>query len=135
HRSGNSCRDPFAARFSAARCAAQAAQGSRQQDRAIMLRYSFVVFAGLLTAGPAAAASWADRLFDEQTWDFGSVPRGPMLTHQFRVVNNTGRVVVLANVRVSCGCTSAQALKTSLAPGEETVIVARMDTTRFVGAR
>jgi len=100
-----------------------------------MLRYSFVVLAGLMAAGPAAAGSWADRLFDEHAKDFGSVPRGPMLTHQFRVANTTGSPVVIANVRVSCGCTTAQALKNYLAPGEETAILARMDTTRFVGPR
>src|SRR5437660_933760 len=55
---------PLGARFAAARCVAQARPGSRQQDRLNMVRYSFVVLAGLVAAGPAAAASWADRLFD-----------------------------------------------------------------------
>ena len=51
-----------------------------------MLRYSVVLLAGCLAAGPAAAASWADRLFDEMSKDFGSVPRGPALVHHFRLV-------------------------------------------------
>jgi hypothetical protein len=99
-----------------------------------MLRHSLVVLAGLWAAAPAAA-SWADGLFEELSKDFGSVPRGPTLVHAFRVVNNTGAAVGISNVRVSCGCTSATALKNYLLPGEETAVVARMDTTRFSGAK
>jgi hypothetical protein len=99
-----------------------------------MFRYSCVVVLGLLAVGPAAA-SWADGLFDELSKDFGSVPRGPALTHPFRVKNNTKGDVNISNVRVSCGCTSAWPVKTHLAPGEETVVMARMDTTRFSGPR
>ena len=100
-----------------------------------MLRFSFVVLAGLSLTGSVSAASWADRLFDELSKDFGSVPRGPALVHQFRLVNNTKSTVNISNIRVSCGCVSAQALKTTLAPGEETAIAAQMDTTRFTGAK
>jgi hypothetical protein len=100
-----------------------------------MLRYGFVLLAGLTAAGPAAAASWADGLFDELSKDFGSVPRGPTLVHPFRVVNKTNGPVSIVSVRVSCGCTSATALRSYLNPGEETAVVARMDTTRFTGVK
>jgi hypothetical protein len=100
-----------------------------------MLRYSLVLLAGFGVAGSAAAATWADGLFDELSKDFGSVPRGPMLRHQFRVVNKTKQPVNISGVGVSCGCVTASALKTYLNPGEETVIDAQMDTTRFTGAK
>jgi Protein of unknown function (DUF1573) len=100
-----------------------------------MHRYGFVLLAGLMAAGPAAAASWADGLFDELNKDFGSVPRGPTLVHPFRVVNKTNGPVSIVSVRVSCGCTSATALRSYLNPGEETAVVARMDTTRFTGVK
>lgn len=100
-----------------------------------MLRFSFVLLAALAGAGPAGAASWADRMFDELSKDFGSVPRGPTLTHHFRVTNNTGGPVSIASVRVSCGCVSAMALTNILRPGQETAILARMDTTRFTGSK
>jgi len=67
--------------------------------------------------------------------DFGSVPRGPTLQYPFRVVNKTGSVVNISSVRVSCGCTSASALKQTLQPGEETSVLARMDTTLFTGVK
>ena len=100
-----------------------------------MLRCSLVVAAVLWAAGPALSATWADALFEEFSKDFGSVPRGPMLNHPFRVVNNTRGPVTIASVRVSCGCVSAVALKGHLEPGESTSIVARMDTTRFTGVK
>src|SRR5947209_6714206 len=100
-----------------------------------MLRYSSVVLVALWAAGSAPAASWADGLFEDLNKDFGSVPRGPTLTHAFRIVNNTKSVVSISNVRVSCGCTTAQALKNVLNPGEETSVLAQMDTNRFLGPR
>src|SRR5215467_13249875 len=100
-----------------------------------MLRYGLVVLAGLCAAGPALSATWADALFEEFSKDFGSVPRGPMLSHPFRVVNNTRGPVNIANIRVSCGCVSAVALKAHLESGESTQIMARMDTTRFTGSK
>jgi hypothetical protein len=100
-----------------------------------MLRYTLVLLAGLAAAGSAGAATWADGMFPELTKDFGSVPRGPTLTHHFTLVNNTPGPVNISNVRVSCGCVSASALKTSLLPGESTAVVARMDTTRFTGVK
>jgi hypothetical protein len=96
-----------------------------------MSRYSLVFLAGLLTAVPAAASTWADKMFDEHSKDFGSVPRGPKLTHPFRLVNNTGYPVHISNVRASCGCVTAHVLHHDLAPGQETAVVVQMDTRMF----
>jgi hypothetical protein len=74
-------------------------------------------------------------MFEDLSKDFGSVPRGPTLQHPFRLVNKTKTTVTIANVRVSCGCVTATALKGSLAPGEETAVVAQMDTRRFSGPK
>jgi hypothetical protein len=100
-----------------------------------MLRYSLVLVAAFQIAGSAGASTWADGLFSELTKDFGSVPRGPTLTHYFRVVNNTRNTVNIAGVRVSCGCVTASTLKNLLKPGESTAIEAKMDTTRFIGPK
>jgi len=40
----------------------------------------------------------ADGMFDEVSRDFGSVPRGQILTHPFRLVNNTGQPVQMATM-------------------------------------
>jgi len=100
-----------------------------------MFRNGLIVFASLCLAAPASAASWADAMFDELSKDFGSVPRGPALTHPFRLTNNTGKPVHISGVRVSCGCVTASASKTDLEPGESTSVEAHMDTRRFIGIK
>ncbi len=100
-----------------------------------MSRYCFVLLAGLVVAAPVGAATWADSMFDEMSKDFGSVPHGSLQTNNFRLVNNTKQPVNITGVHVSCGCTSAYAAKTYLNAGEETAIVAQMDTSRFIGPR
>src|SRR5438445_492860 len=100
-----------------------------------MLRYSLLSAVLLAAACPVHASSWADGLFDELSKDFGSVPHGTVAVHPFRLVNNTGSPVRVISVRVSCGCTSASALQTNLAPGQETVILAQMDTRRFYNTK
>jgi hypothetical protein len=99
-----------------------------------MFRYSIVLLAGLAAAS-TASASWADSMFDTLSRDFGSVPRGPVVSHPFRFVNNTGHPVHVSNVRVSCGCVSARALHEWVAPGKESAIVAQMDTRRFLATK
>src|SRR5262249_14285875 len=98
-------------------------------------RVSLGVLLGLCGTGSASASS-ADSFFDELSRDFGSVPRGPTLTHPFRLVNKTNQHVHIFSIRPSCGlCTKAQALKEHLAPGEETAIVVQMDTRKFQGIK
>ena len=89
-----------------------------------MVRYSLVMFAGFLSGGAAHAGSWAEALFDGNHKDFGSVPRGPELTHNFRIKNTTGQVVGISGARVSCNiCSSVSVGKYQLQPGEETALV------------
>jgi Protein of unknown function (DUF1573) len=101
-----------------------------------MLRYSFALIAGFLTAGPTLAGTWGEGLFGEFSKDFGSVPHGQILTHPFTVKNTSAQTVTISNVRVSCGlCTSAAALKGQLKPGEETSVSVRMDSGKFSGVK
>lgn len=99
-----------------------------------MLRFSLGCLFLLALAGPARA-NWADAMFDELSRDFGSVPHGQTLVHPFRLVNNSSATVRISSIRVSCGCTSARALTSVLAPGQETAVVATMDTRRFYNTK
>jgi len=99
-----------------------------------MLRHGFVLLAGVLVTHHAQAG-WADALFDEMSKDFGSVPHGQVMTHTFRIKNTTGNPVTISGIRVSCGCVTATAATGSLAPGQETTLTARMDTSRFFNVR
>jgi hypothetical protein len=100
-----------------------------------MFRFCLTALAGLMLALPASAATWAEAMFEDRARDFGSVPRGPTLTHPYRLTNNTGRMVRITSVRVSCGCVSAVAQHGVLAPGQSTAVLAQMDTRRFVGPK
>src|ERR1700758_3792612 len=100
-----------------------------------MFRFSLAVISGLCLGMPALAGSGADGMFQELSKDFGTVARGPELSFPFRFTNNTGQTVHAASVRVSCGCTTAQALQTDVEPGKTGVILASMDTRRFLGAK
>jgi hypothetical protein len=106
-----------------------------KRGRVNMVRYGLLLVAFLGATGSVLASSWADNLFDEHSRDFGNVPRGPLQSHPFRLVNRTKETIHISSVRVSCGCTSARVLQTTLAPGEETAILAQMDTRRFFGSK
>lgn len=95
----------------------------------MMIRYLSAMTATLVLAGFASAAGI--EFFLEQAKDFGTSPRGPVLTHYFTVKNTTNQTMILGTPRVSCGCVSANTLKNTLAPGESTAVVAMMDTKRI----
>lgn len=105
-----------------------------------MLRYTIMTALALAWAGsaetnPARASTWAEGLFDELVRDFGTVPHGQVLVHPFRLVNNSKQTIQIAGVRASCGCTTARVLNYTLAPGQETVVLAQMDSRRFAGVK
>lgn len=100
-----------------------------------MFRYPFVLLVLLWGVSQASAASWADTMFEELSKDFGSVPRGPSLSHVFRFKNNLTVPVHINSVRVSCGCVTATPLNYDIAPGQTSAIQAQMDTRRFAGIK
>jgi hypothetical protein len=100
-----------------------------------MFRHCCSLFACLVLVGSAQAGSWADALFTDLSKDFGTVPRGPLLTHPFHIKNNTQSTLHVTVERVSCGCVNATALAGVVPPGEETAILTQMDTTRFEGVK
>jgi hypothetical protein len=63
--------------------------------------------------GNMAAFKWA-----ETTFDFGKIPQGKPVTHEFKFTN-TGKVpLVLSSVNASCGCTTPEWTKEPIAPGK-----------------
>jgi hypothetical protein len=91
-----------------------------------------------LTAWACAASSVlaAGPVFEETTKDFGSVPRGTILTHQFKVTNTYDAPLHIAGTRTSCGlCSTAQIARNELQPGESTVVLVTVDTHKFGGNR
>jgi len=94
-----------------------------------MTRFLFALAALFGTTSGVWAG--ATDLFEEKLKDFGTTPRGPVLVHYFRFTNTTNQTINIGQPRVSCGCTAATSLQTSLEPGKTGAIVAYMDTRRI----
>jgi hypothetical protein len=88
-----------------------------------------------LSAGSVRAAAWTDALFPENRHDFGMVPRGVKVKHDFLLVNRLAEPITILNLRPSCGCTSGRTNTSTVAPGQTAVIEAEMDTRNFVGQK
>ena len=88
-----------------------------------------------LGAGSVRAAAWTDSFFTDKQHDFGTVPRGVKVKHDFVMVNRLSEPVTILNLRPSCGCTSGRANTSMVAPGQTAVIEAEMDTRNFVGLK
>jgi Protein of unknown function (DUF1573) len=91
----------------------------------------------LVTLGPGSvrAGAWTDGLFTEKQHDFGMVPRGVKVKHDFLMVNRLAEPITILNLRPSCGCTSGRASTSQVGPGQSAVIEAEMDTRNFVGPK
>jgi hypothetical protein len=86
-------------------------------------------------AATAEAAEWADALFAESSHNFGSVPRGSKVKHDFVLTNRLAEPITILNLRASCGCTSGKTAASIVQPGKTAVVEAHMDTRNFVGQK
>jgi hypothetical protein len=86
---------------------------------------------GCATAAQAQELSWAHKLFEKPSHDFGVVARGADVVHRLKLTNPYPQTVHIANVRTSCGCISAAASKETLQSGESATIQITLDTRRF----
>jgi hypothetical protein len=89
-----------------------------------------------LTAGPASAQAWAEKMFkDGLTHDFGTVAHGAELFHRFTITNIYAVRMEITNVSSGCGCVTATPAKRVLEPREATTLDVSMDARRFTGAK
>jgi hypothetical protein len=90
-------------------------------------------------AGPAwgqlGGNGWAQSLFSEGGVNFGPVPRGAKVRHNFVLTNRTNEAITILDVRASCGCTSGRASASQVLPGGQATVEAQMDTRNFVGLK
>lgn len=102
-----------------------------------MVRFGFALVLGACLLSPLGAAESIASLFDTRSHDFGNVPVGPTVQHNFTIKNTTKHTLTIApnGLRVSCGCTTPSASTYSIEPGKTGVINAAMDTRRFFGAK
>jgi hypothetical protein len=86
-----------------------------------MKRILFILaFSGLAVVGMAQATPAPKPdvlLLRESSWQFGKIPQGRPVTHEFEVTNTGTEPLVLENVQASCGCTTPEWSRESIAPG------------------
>jgi len=103
-------------------------QGKKIQFVIIVGFCLFIFIGNFLLAGSGPKIK-----LKENSWDFGRVKQGKILTHIF-IFNNTGNApLVIKKVRTSCGCTAALVSEKEIAPGGKGEIKVRFDTRGYEG--
>lgn len=64
----------------------------------------------------------------ESEFKFGDIEEGVTVSHKFVIFNKGDEVLIIKNVRASCGCTAVQPSKTELQPGESTTILVEFNS-------
>lgn len=73
-------------------------------------------------------------IFNEKAHDFGSIQEsGGNVVTEFSFLNNSGRPIRIVDVRPSCGCTTPDWTRETIAPGKSGVIKASFDPRGKIG--
>ncbi|MEX0703999.1 MAG: DUF1573 domain-containing protein [Planctomycetales bacterium] len=83
------------------------------------------------SAPDGRALNWAQKMFAEQSIDFGTIARGADARYRLKLTNLYKQSVHIANVRTSCGCAAANPSKSTLDSREVAYVEVTMDTERF----
>ena len=94
-----------------------------------LIIFVFLVFSSGLLSGEETPKI----KFKEDSWDFGRVKQGQILTHSFLFTNEGDVPLVIQRVTTSCGCTAALVSKKKIAPGKEGEIKATLNTRGYEG--
>ena len=66
--------------------------------------------------------------FKYKTWDFGEVPEGPKVRHEFEFTNTGNEPLIIHQVRSSCGCTVPYWPREPIPPGGKGKITVEYNT-------
>ena len=56
--------------------------------------------------------------FEQETHDFGKIPQGTPVSHEFTFTNTGAEPLIISKVESTCGCTVPEYTKTPIKPGE-----------------
>jgi hypothetical protein len=77
----------------------------------------FTTFAQKVVKAPTEALD-----VRETSFDFGKIPQGRPVTHNFEVINKGNKPLMIENVEASCGCTTPEWSQEAIAPGAASLI-------------
>jgi hypothetical protein len=82
-----------------------------------------LVLSGGFAGFAQKAAPVADVLeLKETSFEFGSIPQGRPVTHNFVITNTGKKPLLIENVEAQCGCTTPQWDEKPIAPGATTIV-------------
>lgn len=67
----------------------------------------------------AQAQNNSEFKFVAETYDFGKIPQGTPVTHEFQFENIGSEPLIISKVESTCGCTVPEYTKTPIKPGEK----------------
>ena len=76
--------------------------------------------------------TWAEKMFEKRSHDFGFVARGSETKYRFKITNLYKQKVHITDVRTTCGCSAGTPTKRSLESLESGYIEVTMDTLKFI---
>jgi hypothetical protein len=88
----------------------------------IILAFIFMVPSCLFAQDPLKLTDSRKLEISELLFDFGKIPQGKPVHHVFFVKNLSDKPVSIDNVQASCGCTTPEWSRDSIAPGAKTEI-------------
>lgn len=94
--------------------------------------YRSVVLAALITLSATVAVADPQITVVEGIKDFGTVPKGEVLTHAFQIRNTGDSDLEILRVQPACGCTVAE-FDSVIRPGETGKVMAEVKTEAFNG--
>ncbi|WP_169976682.1 DUF1573 domain-containing protein [Tautonia rosea] len=80
-----------------------------------------------------SATEWVEAVFPERSHNFGTVAKGSVLRHNFKITNRTNREVRISGWKPMCGCTDVNLGAQAIPPGAQTTLEVVFDTTKFSG--
>lgn len=70
----------------------------------------------------------AELSFEQDTYDFGDINEGDVVTREFNFTNTGDAPLIISNAQGSCGCTVPQWPKEPIAPGESSSITVEFNS-------
>jgi len=92
------------------------------------IRNSDIIRNPITAKGPIDSTQVAKIEFENETYDFGTVPQGAVVKHSFKFKNVGKAPLLIGSARSTCGCTIPKWPREPIMPGESGEIDVRFNT-------
>jgi hypothetical protein len=96
-------------------------------------KLSIVIFITLLSLGTGIVIAESVMKVPVDSYDFGYAPQNANISHRFWLYSAGTDTLKITNVKPGCGCTKAPLEKSTVAPGESTMVELIFNTKNYSG--